>query len=398
MKKKRNINKNTYYGIYICVLLLCFYGLIMIYSASAYSAGISKDCNYDMMFFLKKQAAFIAAGFGIMFILQFCNYRILQKLAGVAYVASTALIVLLIPFGKESNGAVRWLDLPGLPSVQVVELVKIAVIVSLAAFIKKYHGKLKDVAITLGVWLIGGSQALLILIISSDLGSAAVILGITFLLSFVCTKAIKTHIAAFVACIAFVGCYIRYVYNNLPVDSNSLEAYNYRFRRVAAWLAPARYSLGDAYQPLNGVYALGSGGFWGKGLGQSLQKIEYIPEAHTDMILCILGEELGVVGVCVLGILYMMLIYYLVKVVRHSARDLFGSCLVMGVMFHIAVQSLVNIAVVSMTIPNTGITLPFISYGGSSIFCLLIEIAIVMSVERCYIKTCTKKHRSKKRR
>ena len=151
--------------------------------------------------------------------------------------------------------------------------------------------------------------------------------------------------------------------------------------RIAAWLDPESYAQGKGFQTLQALYAIGSGGVWGKGLGQSMQKLSFLPEAQNDMIFSIICEELGLFGgICVI-LLFIMLLWRMM-VIANNAPDLFGGMLVVGVMGHIAIQAVLNIAVVTNSIPNTGISLPFISYGGSSVMFLLIEIGLVMSVAK----------------
>jgi len=160
---------------------------------------------------------------------------------------------------------------------------------------------------------------------------------------------------------------------------DSLEGF--RSERILAWLDPESYAQGKGFQTLQALYAIGSGGVWGKGLGQSMQKLSFIPEAQNDMIFSIICEELGLFGAIAIILMFIMLLWRMM-IVANNARDLFGAMLVVGVMGHIAIQAVLNIAVVTATIPNTGISLPFISYGGSSVLFLLIEIGLVLSVAR----------------
>ena len=159
---------------------------------------------------------------------------------------------------------------------------------------------------------------------------------------------------------------------------NSLD---FRSNRILAWLNPEQYATGTGFQTLQSLYAIGSGGIFGKGLGQSMQKLGFLPEAQNDMIFSIICEELGLFGGIAVILLFILLCWRFM-VIANNASDLFGALLVVGVMGHIAIQVILNIAVVTNTIPNTGISLPFISYGGSSVMFLLIEIGLVMSVAR----------------
>lgn len=155
----------------------------------------------------------------------------------------------------------------------------------------------------------------------------------------------------------------------------------FRSERILAWIDPEKYAQGKGFQTLQALYAIGSGGIWGKGLGQSMQKLEFLPEAQNDMIFSIICEELGLFGAIAVILMFTMLLWRMM-VIANNAPDLFGALLVVGVMGHIAIQAILNIAVVTNTVPNTGISLPFISYGGSSVIFLLIEIGLVLNVAR----------------
>lgn len=165
----------------------------------------------------------------------------------------------------------------------------------------------------------------------------------------------------------------------LIVNAASSDNMSFRGGRILAWLDPEAYADGKGFQTLQALYAIGSGGIWGKGLGQSMQKLGFLPEAQNDMIFSIICEELGLFGATAVIVLFILLIWRFM-VIANNAPDLFGAMLVVGVMGHIAIQVILNIAVVTNTIPNTGISLPFISYGGSSVLFLLIEMGLVLSV------------------
>ena len=153
----------------------------------------------------------------------------------------------------------------------------------------------------------------------------------------------------------------------------------YQYRRIEAWLNPELDPEGKSFQVLQGLYAIGSGGLFGQGLGQSIQKLGFLPESQNDMIFAIICEELGLFGAISIILVFLFMIFRFM-VIANNAPDLFGSLLVVGVMGHIAIQVVLNIAVVTNTIPNTGITLPFISYGGTSVLFIMMEMGIVLSV------------------
>ena len=185
----------------------------------------------------------------------------------------------------------------------------------------------------------------------------------------------KYVIIALIAIAAVAG--LLYYISTLEMSSDL----HYRLKRVLAWRSPESFVDEEGYQTLQALYAIGSGGIWGKGLGQSMQKLGFIPEAQNDMIFSIICEELGLFGAFAIIIMFIMLLWRMM-VIANNAPDLFGALLVVGVMGHIAIQVILNIAVVTNTIPNTGISLPFISYGGTSVVFLLVEIGLVLSVAR----------------
>ena len=211
--------------------------------------------------------------------------------------------------------------------------------------------------------------------ITDNLSSAIIIFGIAFLMLFVASPEYKRFLLMGAAGIAGAALLVFVI---LQMDSSSLD---FRGNRILAWLNPEDYATGTGFQTLQSLYAIGSGGIFGKGLGQSIQKLGFLPEAQNDMIFSIICEELGLFGGIAVILLFILLCWRFM-VIANNAPDLFGALLVVGVMGHIAIQVILNIAVVTNTIPNTGISLPFISYGGSSVMFLLIEIGLVLSVAR----------------
>ena len=214
----------------------------------------------------------------------------------------------------------------------------------------------------------------LIYFITNNLSSAIIIFGIAALMLFVSSPDYKRFILIALAGIALCALVVF-----LIVNAGESGGLGFRGTRILAWLDPEAYAGDKGFQTLQALYAIGSGGIWGKGLGQSMQKLGFLPEAQNDMIFSIICEELGLFGASAIILLFILLIWRFMVIANNSA-DLFGAMLVVGVMGHIAIQVILNIAVVTNTIPNTGISLPFISYGGSSVLFLLIEIGIVLSV------------------
>ncbi len=362
------------YSLLFIVLFLLGFGLVMIYSTSSYEAGISASCNYDSAYYLKKQAVSTALGLVAMFFFARVDYRQWEKFAFLAYIGSIVLVLLLLtPLAITANGATRWLKILGM-SLQPAEVAKLGVILFLASLICKM-GKgirtMKGAAIIVGF---AGVLFILIYEISSNLSSAIIVLGIAVVMLFVASPDYKKFIIAGLIVIALAAAIVLYIVNQGGTGE-------FRGQRVLAWLHPEQYSNGTAFQTLQALYAIGSGGIFGKGLGQSMQKLGFIPEAQNDMIFSVICEELGLFGAIAVILLFALLIWRCM-IIANNARDLFGAMIVVGVIGHLSIQVILNVAVVTNSIPTTGISLPFISYGGSSVMFLLIEIGLVLSVAR----------------
>lgn len=365
------------YSLLFVVLFLVGFGLIMVYSASSYDASTSKSFNYDAAYFLKKQA--FAAGLGTvaMFVVAWVPYHFWEKFAVLGYFGSMVLILLVMtPLGIEANGAKRWLNL-GI-SVQPAEIAKLTTILFLASMICAMG---KGIRSTRGFWItlaIPAPISLMVWKITSNLSSAIIIFGIGVLMLFVASPRYKIFfVFGGIAALFAVGLVIALT----SLDPSQLEGIDFRSARIIAWINPEDYASDTAFQTLQSLYAIGSGGLFGKGIGQSMQKLGYLPEVQNDMIFALICEELGIFGgICV--ILLFVLLIWRCMVIASNANDLFGALLVVGVLGHIAIQVILNVAVVTNTIPNTGISLPFISYGGSSIMFLMIEMGLVLSVGR----------------
>lgn len=360
------------YSLIFIMLFLIAFGLIMLYSTSSYEAAIDYS---DGAYYLKRQAISSAIGLIGMLIVWMIPYHLWQRLSGVIYGFSVILVFLIIPFGHEVNGAKRWLYI-GPVSLQPAEMSKLAVIIMTAQLISyyQYHKlqTMKGFVITL---IPAVFQAGLLYIITRNLSSAIIVVAIALCMIFVaCKDYWRFGALAGLVGVAAAGA----LYMVTHQDAESLE---FRGMRLLVWLDPAKYADGTGYQTLQALYGIGSGGMIGKGLGQSMQKLGYVPEAQNDMIFSIICEELGMFGAVSIIVLFIILCWR-IMVVATNAEDLYGSLIAVGVMSHIAVQVILNIAVVTNTIPNTGVSLPFISYGGSSVLFLLAEIGLVMNISR----------------
>lgn len=371
-KRKKNEEHFFDYTLLFIVLFLLGFGLVMLYSTSSYEASLNLN---DGGYYLKRQAGATALGLVAMVVVALIPYRFWERFAMFGYVATIIAIFLVkSPLGYSSGGATRWFKVFGL-SVQPAEIAKIAIILFLASFICKM-GKaintVKGFGIILAIPLpISG----LIYVLTNNLSSAIIVFGIAAVMLFVATNDYKKFVLLFLAGAAMVAVII------FLVVSQENDGMGFRGERILAWLNPEAHASGKGFQTLQALYAIGSGGIFGKGLGQSMQKLGFIPEAQNDMIFSIICEELGLFGAISIILLFMILVWRCV-VIANNASDMFGALLVVGVMGHLSIQVILNIAVVTNTIPNTGITLPFISYGGSSILFLLSEIGLVLSVSR----------------
>ena len=366
--------KNEYYFDYSLIFIVLFllgFGLMMIYSASSYEAYADYG---NEAFYLRKQFIAILAGLFAMVVVSILPYKLWEKFAGLIYAVSMVLVALVPKFGIESHGAKRWLRVPVFGSLQPAEVAKVAIIIVLASLISKMGRSVRTWK-AMGILLtIAGVQAIMVWKLTDNLSSGIIILGIGVLMIFVSTPDYKKYVLFALVGGAAIAGGIYYIYT-----VGMQEGMNFRFKRILAWLEPEKYPSDGGYQTLQSLYAIGSGGIWGKGLGQSMQKLDFIPEAQNDMIFSIICEELGLFGAFAIMLMFVMLLWRMM-IIANNANDLYGSLLVIGVMGHIAIQVILNIGVVTNTIPNTGISLPFISYGGSSVLFLLAEIGLVISV------------------
>ncbi len=365
--KKETDVKGTYFDyslLFITIFMICF-GLVILYSASAYE-GYMKY-HGDSRHFLNGQIVAVVIGMFIttaMIYLVDYNWFKIKAVAWVLYAGSVLLcLAVMTPLGIDANGAKRWVNL-GM-SIQVCEVMKIGMIIFMAYYVEKYARNLKKRNVfVIGVIFIvipGG----IIAGITSDLSSAIVIMAIGVVMLFIVSPKISHFVVlGILGILAVVGAII---------------AQPYRLDRVRAWLHPEKYKGG--YQILQSLYSLGSGGIFGKGLGKGIQKLGYVPEAQNDMIFTVICEELGAIGGIAVILMFIFMIWRFM-VIAENADDLFGSMLVIGVMTHISVQTIINIAVVTNSMPNTGVTLPFMSYGGSSILCLMFEVGLALSVSK----------------
>ena len=373
-KRKRTREKEKPYYDYdlllVIIFLMCF-GVVMLYSSSAYSAQV--DYKNDMFFFTR-QAMIGIIGFIVMFIVSKIDYHLYGAYAKELFWFSMFLMALVqTPLGKTVNGARRWIRLPGGLSLQPAEFTKIAVILFIAYEICLFGQKAKKwdgIKILLGYGLVA---TLGVFLLTDNLSTAIIVFAITCILIFVVHPKTKPFIAGVIVA-GIVG-----IIGIIFLKYTLAKSDNFRMRRIIAWLNPEANADTDSYQFLQGLYAIGSGGFFGKGLGNSTQKLHAIPEAQNDMILAVICEELGVFGAIIILCLFAFMLYRLLFIAR-NAPDLYGALIATGIFAHIALQVTLNIGVVTGLLPTTGVTLPFISYGGTAIVILLAEMGIALGI------------------
>ena len=363
----RKKTKKSYfdYSLMFLIIFMLAFGLLMLYSTSSYNAAIEFG---DSTYYLKKQFKSTLLGLAVMFIVANIDYHKLTWAGIVGYVTSLILIALVLsPLGNEVNGARRWIIIGGM-SIQPAEVAKLALIMLLALVINNRRQNIRKLGVTARIFALCIPPAAEILLITKNMSSALIIVGITFVMLFVASPKYSHYIILGAAGVSLIFAYL-------------FLGSGFRSERVDAWMDPESYASGKGYQTLKALYAIGSGGLTGKGLGQSVQKLGYIPEAQNDMIFSIICEELGLFGGIAVILLFLMMIWRLL-VIANNAEDLYGSMIVIGVMAHISIQVVLNIAVVTNVLPNTGITLPFISYGGTSILFLMMEMGLVLAVSK----------------
>lgn len=345
------------------VLALCAIGLVMVYSASSVSAATRYG---DGAYFLKRQIAAALIGMAGLLAMLKVRYLTLRRWAyPLLAIVLVLLVLVLIPgIGTRAGGAQRWIRLP-LFSLQPGELAKVSIAIYLAHSLAKKRDKVKSFSVGfLPHCCITGLAALLILV-QPDFGSTVALAAILFALLF----AAGTRLSYLVGSILAV----------LPIAIWQIASHSYRMDRIRAFLDPWTYRKEEGYQITESLLAIGSGGFSGLGLGEGRHKLFYLPEAHTDFIFSIIGEELGLVGTLAVIALFAVVIWRGIRIALNAA-DPFGAYLALGLTVLLAFQSIGNMAVTMGLMPTKGMTLPFISYGGSSLVVNLMAVGILLSI------------------
>lgn len=351
--------------ILLLAVFLTAVGVVMVYSSSAEMADTLDRYQKDDFYFLKRQAIFAILGFVVMAGMMRYDYKKLRKFAGIGLlICMVLLLAVYIPgLGVKINGARRWLRLSF--NLQPVELAKIALIIYMAHSLAKKQKKIREFVGGILPYTIVLGIILTLLMFQPDLGSA------------------MTLVAVAVAMLFIAG--MRYAYFGylltilIPLGALVVMNSTYRMQRIFGFLDPWKDPTGNGLQIIQSWIAIGSGGIFGKGLGEGRQKLFYLPEAHTDFILSVIGEEWGFIGLS-LVVLSVYLLFRRGMNTALMAPDDFGRYLAFGITFLLAFEAIFNMCVVLGLVPTKGLALPFISYGGSSLICTLAAIGILLNV------------------
>lgn len=344
------------------VVLTCF-GVVMVYSASSVMAAKK---YHDGFYFLKRQGLFAVMGFSIMYAVMQVDYHIWKKFAVTVLLGCLALMVLvLIPgVGGSAGGAARWIRLPGF-SLQPSEMAKIGLIIYMAYSLEKKQDRVKFFSTGFLPYMLVLAVLLALLLLQPDLGAALTLGAVAIIMLFAAGTRPTYLISMFLVALPFLYFLV------MNVD--------YRRRRVLAFLNPWEDPSNSGFQIIQSWIAFGAGGILGQGLGEGKQKLFYLPEAHTDFILSVVGEELGFIGVVLIASMFFLLVWRSIRVAL-ATDDTFGRFLAFGIAVLIGIEAFVNMGVVTGLLPTKGLALPFLSYGGSSLLISLFAMGILLNI------------------
>lgn len=350
--------------VFYTTMLLVFIGIIMVFSASFIQSSFK---HHDSYHFLKKNVIYAIFGFVAMIVTSNIDYVFWKKNSKIIGIIAVILLVLVLtPLGIEANGAKRWLGVGG-ASIQPAEVAKFATIIITAKLIEKNYDNIKSFRKGILPLLLVPSLFFALIIKQPNLSTAGTIILVTFVMLFVAGMNMK-----FV--VAMIG-------TGFALFVALVIAAPYRLARVTSFLDPFQDPLGKGYQVIQSLYALGSGGLFGLGLGKSRQKYFYIPEPQNDFIFAIIGEELGLIGCIVIIMLFVILVYRCIRIALKTS-NVFACMVVIGIGAQIGIQAALNIAVATSSMPATGVALPFISYGGTSLTIFMAAIGIVLNISK----------------
>lgn len=350
--------------LFITTLALVGVGLIMVFSSSAVTANLE---YHDAYHFFKRQLMWASVGLVTMIVIMRINYYRLKDLAfPVMIIALLCLILVLTPLGIGAKGSTRWLGVGAL-TFTPSEMVKLAMVMFMAKVMEQNLDKIKSFKNGVLPYLVMMAVVCALIMKQPDLGTAFVVAGTVFCMLLI-AGAKWSHLGG----LAVTG---------MGAVALAIYLAQYRVERFLAFLNPWKYPSDQGFQIIQSLYALGSGGLFGMGLGRSRQKFFYLPEQHTDFIFAIMGEELGFMGALLVLALFLLFAWRGFKIAI-NAPDTFGSLLAAGITIMIVFQAFINIGVVSGALPVTGITLPFISYGGSSLLLTMAGVGLLLNISR----------------
>ncbi len=364
---------------FFIVTILLVMGIIMMFSASyAWAIGEGEKGIY----YAQRQMYFGLGGLLAMFLLSKVDYHIFNNIASVAVVYGTGFIMLLLvkftPLGREYNEARRWINLGGPIEFQPSEIMKFAIIITFSYLIVSNQSRIKDFKKGLIPFFVLLVPVLYLLMKQPHLSCTIIIAAISLILIYIGGARFKHIAAVTVAGILALGGLVLYKINH--------EGVTYFVSRFRSWLKPFSDTTGVTWQTDQSLIAIGSGGFFGMGLGNSRQKFMYLPESKNDFVFSIVCEELGFVGAVTVILLFAFFVFRGFYIAS-KAPDRFGMLVCIGITLQVGLQAFLNIAVVSNLVPNTGISLPFFSYGGTSLLMLLGEVGVVMNISRQILET-----------
>ena len=347
----------------LAVAALSAFGLVMVFSASEVQGWL---WFHNAAYYFERQLIWLGLGLVLLWFGARVDYHRLRPLAGPIGALTIALLVLvLLPhFGREAYGARRWLQLGPL-GMQPAELAKASTIVFMAVWLERHRERLASLEDGVAPFLALLALVSVLIVLERDLGTTVIVAAI-LLAQFLVAGGKKRHLLLLLLIVGLAG----FIFIRIEP---------YRLHRIMAFLNPWADPLNTGFQSVQSLLALGSGGIFGVGLGQSIQKYQWLPFAHTDFIFAIVGEETGLIGTTAVLALFGLITYRGYRIAL-KAPDAFGSLLATGVTTWVAFQALINIAAVTVTLPTTGIPLPFISYGGSSLAISLLAVGILINV------------------
>lgn len=365
-KKRKKIKmKNIDYSLLCAIVVLLFIGIVMVYSSSSYYA-LYQDKVFNSEFYFTKEIVWTVVGIIGMVVTMSIDYHIYKKWTPWLVIITIGLLVLVLFLGADINGARRWIRLGGL-SLQPSELAKYVVVLYLALLIDKRRGKIKEFKGGTLYYLAIAAVFAGLIILEKNLSITAIIMMVAFIM------------------ILVGGAKLSHLFSLIPIGLSAglglILMESYRLQRLTSFLDPWADPSGDSYQLIQSLYALGSGGLFGVGLGNSRQKALFMPEPHNDFIFAIIGEELGLIG-CIAIISIFIFIVIKGTSIAVKARDNYGYLLAIGIISVIAIQAIINIAVVTGSMPVTGVPMPLISYGGTSLVFNLCAIGILLNISR----------------